>query len=123
MKNSIIWKEIESAQKDMLFHNFFRTILVRDRFWIDQLFTFPDRAHSNVQEKVFFFQLEWVVPAIFGFNFIKAHKIVIVSILFIFELELLVKFDVAYDWSMVEIIFILEVDAFRNKILWKDEVV
>ena len=107
----------------MLFHNFFRTILVRDRFWIYQLFTYPDRAHSNVQEKEFFFQLEWVVPAIFGFNFIKAHKIVIVSILFIVELELLVKFDVAYDWSIVEIIFILEVDAFRDKILWKDEVV
>ena len=41
----------------------------------------------------------------------------------IVELELLIKFDVIGDWSLMEIIFILEIYAFRDEVLWKDEVV
>lgn len=67
--------------------------------------------------------LKRVEPAIFGFNFIKAHEIVIVAVLIKVQLELLIKFDVVDDWSFVEIIRILEIYAFYDEILCKDQMV
>ena len=101
----------------MLFHTFYGTILVRSCFCVEHLLTDPDWALVDVQERIFIFRLEWIEPAVFGFNFIQAHKIIIIAILIIVELELLIKFNVISDWSLMKIIFILKIYAFRDEVL------